>query len=142
MAAEQCLNSRANQYAKDYRRTLQGKYTELKASAKKRKIECSLSLEDYTWLTLKGLCEYCESELPAAGHGLDRIDSSAGYTVENVVPCCTDCNLIRGDKMTHTEFKVVAKTLKAIREKKLSYKEKEERMIEALKEYNKSQESK
>ncbi len=25
-------------------------------------------------------------------NGLDRIDSSLGYTVENCVPCCTNCN--------------------------------------------------
>jgi hypothetical protein len=36
-------------------------------------------------------------------NGLDRIDSSKGYTEDNVVPCCTSCNLMKSDK-TREEF--------------------------------------
>ena len=31
-------------------------------------------------------------------NGLDRLDSSIGYTPENVVPCCGSCNLLKGSK--------------------------------------------
>lgn len=31
-------------------------------------------------------------------NGLDRIDSSKGYTEENVVPCCKTCNELKSDK--------------------------------------------
>lgn len=33
-----------------------------------------------------------ESDSACLTNGLDRIDSSEGYTEENVVPCCEDCN--------------------------------------------------
>jgi ATP-dependent Clp protease protease subunit len=34
---------------------------------------------------------------------LDRIDSKGGYTKENVVPCCTSCNIIKGQNLSLTE---------------------------------------
>lgn len=39
-------------------------------------------------------CFYCG--LPH-GHGIDRIDSSKGYTEDNVRSCCEKCNYILGD---------------------------------------------
>jgi hypothetical protein len=36
-------------------------------------------------------------------NGVDRIDSSKGYTSDNIVPCCTLCNMIKW-KMTKEEF--------------------------------------
>ena len=39
----------------------------------------------------------------APSHGLDRVDSSKGYTLGNVVTCCWDCNTAKLD-MTVPEF--------------------------------------
>jgi hypothetical protein len=36
-------------------------------------------------------------------NGLDRIDSTKGHTLDNVVPCCADCNWMKGDR-TQEEF--------------------------------------
>lgn len=36
-------------------------------------------------------------------NGIDRVDNSRGYTTDNVVSCCKDCNIAKGEK-THTEF--------------------------------------
>lgn len=36
-------------------------------------------------------------------HGIDRVDNSVGYTIENCVPCCTSCNFMKG-KMTKDDF--------------------------------------
>lgn len=36
-------------------------------------------------------------------NGLDRIDSNRGHTLDNVVPCCATCNLMKG-KLPHHEF--------------------------------------
>lgn len=30
-------------------------------------------------------------------NGIDRIDSSKGYVIDNVVPCCTICNVAKND---------------------------------------------
>lgn len=37
-------------------------------------------------------------------NGLDRVDSSKGYAIDNVVPCCVTCNTAK-NKMTQKEFK-------------------------------------
>jgi hypothetical protein len=36
--------------------------------------------------------------------GIDRVDSSKGYTVDNCVPCCKPCNYAKGN-MSFEEFK-------------------------------------
>jgi hypothetical protein len=42
-------------------------------------------------------CHYCGDDDRVCG--LDRMNSSLGYTIENVVPCCMVCNLIKGKTM-------------------------------------------
>jgi 5-methylcytosine-specific restriction endonuclease McrA len=37
-------------------------------------------------------------------NGLDRVDNTKGYTIDNVVPCCKHCNSAKG-KLTVDEFK-------------------------------------
>jgi len=60
-------------------------------------------------------CRYCGSEPKhtfgrkewngrIVYNGLDRLDNSKGYTVENCVPCCFQCNLAKGG-MTVAQFK-------------------------------------
>jgi hypothetical protein len=47
-------------------------------------------------------CHYCGT--PPQKHkklvytGIDRKDSSLGYTVDNCVSCCTTCNTAKGTK--------------------------------------------
>jgi hypothetical protein len=73
-------------------------------SAKLRGLSFELTDEDFRKLT-SGFCFYCGSSpsriikptrKAQSGNyvcnGIDRLDSSAGYTVENCVPCCTVCN--------------------------------------------------
>lgn len=69
--------------------------------------EFNLSMEEFKELT-KRRCHYCGIE-PAlvikskSSHseyvynGLDRLDSSRGYTPDNVVPCCAVCNRMKSD---------------------------------------------
>jgi hypothetical protein len=40
---------------------------------------------------------------PWVYNGIDRIDSSAGYVPSNVVPCCHDCNFMKGS-LGYDEF--------------------------------------
>jgi hypothetical protein len=37
-------------------------------------------------------------------NGIDRVDNTKGYTLENCVPCCTRCNLAK-HTMSLTAFK-------------------------------------
>jgi hypothetical protein len=73
-----------------------------KASAKRRNLNFCLSKEEFKKL-IKENCFYCGKE-PCqikkskkgngefVYNGLDRIDSSKGYNMNNVVPCCGKCN--------------------------------------------------
>lgn len=73
------------------------------AGAKRRKISWNLADEDFRFLTQQD-CFYCGD--PPSGvmkkksgdyiySGVDRMDSSGPYNVENVVSCCTPCNLMK-----------------------------------------------
>jgi hypothetical protein len=48
-------------------------------------------------------CAYC-GEIPNELNGLDRIDNNKGYTIDNVVPCCKNCNWAKND-LSINEFK-------------------------------------
>lgn len=56
-----------------------------------------LGREHSSWEQVKHFfeesCYYCEGP----GGGVDRIDSALGHIVENLVPCCFNCNYILGD---------------------------------------------
>lgn len=60
-------------------------------------------------------CEYCGSmgincTLDFAYSGIDRIHSNAGYTIDNVVSCCRNCNRMKG-KLTSKELIAHAKRI-------------------------------
>ncbi len=79
-------------------------YTKMKKGALRRNINWGLTLEEIRPL-ITTRCFYCGQE-PKQGqgldyknyngnflyNGLDRKNSSLGYTIENVVPCCKTCN--------------------------------------------------
>lgn len=84
-------------------------------SCKQRNITNSLTSSDYITLATQN-CHYCgtppnnlaprltrHNEQPIAVHGLDRIDSTKGYHLGNVVPCCTICNIMK-NALTVSDF--------------------------------------
>lgn len=92
-----------------------------KNGAKKRGFVWELTDKDVQRLVLSN-CDYCGRPpsnkcYPMRGHsltpensqrsivrnGIDRIDSAKGYTIDNVVPCCTQCNSAKLDS-TREEF--------------------------------------
>ncbi len=91
-----------NKYAA-YERTLNRRYGKLHTAAKSRNVDISLTFKQYEALRLLP-CDYCLGELPEAGCGLDRVDSSKGYHIDNVVPCCDKCNQSKME-MSIEEFK-------------------------------------
>jgi hypothetical protein len=87
---------------KRYKRTLLGRYNQLKSAAKKRKSEC-ISFEEYKNLLKDDMCYYCGKSLNETGYALDRVDSSKGYTLGNVRTCCSKCNSAKNN-MAELEF--------------------------------------
>ena len=89
-------------------------YTQVERSFKKRILDrvlhtdISVKITSDTWLTVAlGNCFYCgdspmplkgsarEGENPLILNGIDRIDSTKGYTSDNIVACCTTCNIMK-----------------------------------------------
>lgn len=94
-------------------------YYNYKRSAKQRSIEWNLSLEEFIEI-IHQECHYCgesptvrkkgtnESEV----NGIDRIDSSKGYTKENCVPCCSICNYMKLNYDTNFFYNHISKIYK------------------------------
>lgn len=85
-----------------------------KARAKKKNLEYTLTEEQVKDLFSQN-CFYCDKE-PSNQRklrnrtgfiykysGLDKIDPNKGYTIDNVVPCCIECNQAKMDQ-TQEEF--------------------------------------
>jgi hypothetical protein len=84
--------------------------------ARKKKLPFELTREQFSDLVVRP-CYYCAQ--PPANHqkqweterfkhqrrysGIDRIDSTKGYLLDNVVPCCFTCNSAKG-ALTLDEF--------------------------------------
>ncbi len=90
-------------------KSIRGRFTKSKYTAKKRVIPWLLSLSEYQQLISKP-CAYCNNELghPVSyGCGLDRMDSDKGYDANNAVPCCFACNTIKSNLLSFEETKAV-----------------------------------
>jgi hypothetical protein len=74
-----------------------GRYSAYKNAAKARGFSFQLTKPEF--LTLWGEpCHYCNT--PIDGIGVDRVDSTQGYEVGNVVSCCVTCNRMKLDMST------------------------------------------
>ena len=62
-----------------------------KRKAEKQGVVFDLTLETLDNL-VKGDCAYCH-RVPITWFGIDRVVPSQGYVLDNVVPCCLDCNV-------------------------------------------------
>lgn len=74
--------------------TISSRYRHYKYSANKREITFNLTLEDFSkyW---KKPCGYCGDVIETIG--LDRIENTKGYSIKNIIPCCTVCNMMKRD---------------------------------------------
>lgn len=85
--------------------------------AKRRGLEFNLSKDEFRELTSSN-CTYCGLSPSSISYGskgakkeygkytfngIDRLDSSIGYEMNNCVTCCTECNLAKGSR-SYDEF--------------------------------------
>ena len=76
-------------------------YTTYKSNAKIRQLAFELALEQFATLVVQP-CHYCDvAGVPL--NGLDRVNNNKGYIADNVVACCTPCNIAKRDR-TAAEF--------------------------------------
>jgi hypothetical protein len=99
---------------KESNKSIYRRFNRAKNQARYRSLTFTLTQNEYSQ-TVSKPCFYCEGPLPAFGYGLDRIDNTKGYTPDNVIPCCTDCNRGRGARYTVEEFKVMIDALMTYR---------------------------
>ena len=89
-------------------------YQLYKRLAKKRDYEFLLTSEQFENITTQS-CIYCgiapksifynrNKTETCIYNGVDRINNKEGYTINNSVPCCTDCNWAKKEK-SFSEFK-------------------------------------
>jgi hypothetical protein len=80
-------------------RNIRSLFNDFKARAKKRNLPWNIPFEIYSALIIMD-CYICGAppssrrwdSLKFKHNGLDRIDSSEGYILGNVAPCCRTCN--------------------------------------------------
>lgn len=71
----------------------------LKRDAGIRGLVVTLTERQYAYLALNNECHYCGCPLRGMGSNVDRKNPCGGYTPENSVACCRDCNKA---KLSHT----------------------------------------
>lgn len=80
-------------------------YLDYNNGAKKRNLSFELTLQQFIEITSKN-CYYCDSfpkQIGEAnsqngvyiGNGIDRVNNNLGYSLENCVPCCKNCNIAK-----------------------------------------------
>ena len=95
-----------------------GLFSSYKSNAYRRGLEFNLTHED-VYKVVKDPCFYCNyspkfietqeidpnnySQYSCAFNGMDRVDSTKGYTVDNIVSCCTKCNIAK-HTMTQEDY--------------------------------------
>lgn len=99
-----------------------------KSAARRRELPFELSREEFRELTQKD-CYYCGDEPSKLQYGsygftkehgvykyngVDRIDSNLGYTLNNVVPCCHTCNIMKGTQTLEDFIERCRKVVKFI----------------------------
>ena len=95
-----------------YRQSIHGKYMTLSQRA-----GVTFTESEYAEI-VSHPCFYCGGILPLAGCGLDRILNDKGYAIDNVVPCCTTCNRIKGATHTLEETVVMVRARDDFRRKR------------------------
>lgn len=98
------LSSRSANKKSQIGSSIESFYNFYKRSANKRRYSFSLSLNDFLNL-VKNKCYYCNSigeekkftnsKIPLICCGIDRRDNAKGYSKENCVPCCKNCNFMK-----------------------------------------------
>lgn len=79
-----------------YDSKLSPKYKSYLMRSNRKGIDMDLTEEEFKNIILLD-CYYCGT---SDNIGVDRIDSSKGYTIDNSRPCCPQCNMM---KYIHTE---------------------------------------
>jgi len=93
-------------------------FQHFKKAARDRRLQCTLTRKQYLRLRME-VCIYCGFPSTSKNGGIDRLDSSFGYTLENSVPCCTECNMARNRNFTPCEMWIIGQAIRQIKQHRL-----------------------
>lgn len=82
---------------------------------KKKGWTCNITKEYLNNIIYNSKCIYCGD---THNIGLDRIDNNRGHERGNVVPCCYECNIARGNNFSFEEMLILGKTIKQIKKER------------------------
>jgi len=83
---------------------------------KKKGLVCDLTPYFILMEIFQKECVYCgvhEEKM-----GCDRLDNTKGHTMDNVVPCCSLCNITRMDNYTFEEMLLLGKSIRKIKDQR------------------------
>lgn len=96
-------------------------YGECKRSSKYRGIDFNLTKSQHRDIITKP-CKYCGQKpfirenvrcgIPFPHLGIDRIDNTIGYNIENCVPCCSICNSMKMDHSLEDFYNHIIKIIR------------------------------
>lgn len=112
---EWCVQNpdKCKQYDDKYNSSLKGRYNTAKGNAKRRGKSFTISFEDFC-NEINKPCYYCNNEIgdkSITGSGLDRVDNTKGYDLDNIKSCCKVCNTIKGNFLTTEETMIAVKAI-------------------------------
>lgn len=108
-----------NKKTREYSQTPRGRYVRARTAAiRTRSLVWDIGFEQYVDLIKSGKCHYCTQPISRGGSGLDRKDNNIGYIVDNVVPCCHNCNRTKSAYYTYDEFLLIAAAIRQIHQKR------------------------
>jgi hypothetical protein len=101
-------------------------FNAFKLGSASRGLKVDIDFQDFLNFTKIPDCHYCGDLLEWKPHKdpgttsfryfLDRKDSNIGYELDNLVTCCTLCNLTKSDKFTYEEFIKIGQVIRNIKE--------------------------
>lgn len=109
---DECRTIEKEKAKRRYSQNADFRYSHYKNGAAERELCWNLTKEDFMKLVQsKDGCMYC-GHIPEGKTllGIDRVDNTKGYTVENCMPCCAICNIGKGTKTAY-EFVQMCKNV-------------------------------
>lgn len=101
----------------EYERSPNRRFKRHIATCKRSGIPFVLTFEEWKEIIKNNKCYYCPNTLPTNGIALDRKYPEIGYFLDNVVPCCAECNKTKRNRFSHIEFKIMMDALNDFRQR-------------------------
>lgn len=88
---------RQRNYLAERKENVERHYRIYSSGATRRNLAFEISIETFGEL-VNSPCIYCGYHKEHEAIGIDRVDNTRGYIDNNVVPCCADCNQMKGTR--------------------------------------------